>query len=114
MPAGLRNYDLFELLFGRVMRGLGPRIHVFLTGRKTWMAGTSPAMTVNQIEKCSGEPATDRSPSVPRFHGAGKRPLVGSSHEIARDSAVPFAITDLVRAFPRVQASLQPKGIARA
>jgi hypothetical protein len=30
-----------------VMRGLGPRIHDFrrLPGLKTWMAGTSPAMT---------------------------------------------------------------------
>ncbi|OHC73798.1 MAG: hypothetical protein A3G18_05340 [Rhodospirillales bacterium RIFCSPLOWO2_12_FULL_58_28] len=32
-----------------VMRGLDPRIHVFLfvaMVKKTWMAGTSPAMTV--------------------------------------------------------------------
>jgi hypothetical protein len=28
-----------------VMRGLVPRIHVFLAATKTWMAGTSPAMT---------------------------------------------------------------------
>src|SRR5712691_1704512 len=27
------------------MRGLVPRIHVLLLARKTWMAGTSPAMT---------------------------------------------------------------------
>jgi hypothetical protein len=25
------------------MRGLDPRIHVFLTAAKSWMAGTSPA-----------------------------------------------------------------------
>jgi hypothetical protein len=28
-----------------VMPGLVPGIHVFLCGAKTWMAGTSPAMT---------------------------------------------------------------------
>jgi hypothetical protein len=28
-----------------VMPGLVPGIHVFLTANKTWMAGTSPAMT---------------------------------------------------------------------
>jgi hypothetical protein len=28
-----------------VMRGLDPRIHVFLTAVKSWMAGSSPAMT---------------------------------------------------------------------
>jgi len=27
------------------MRGLVPRIHAFCAGGKTWMAGTSPAMT---------------------------------------------------------------------
>jgi hypothetical protein len=27
------------------MRGLVPRIHVFSAAGKTWMAGTSPAMT---------------------------------------------------------------------
>jgi hypothetical protein len=27
------------------MPGLGPGIHVLLAERKTWMAGTSPAMT---------------------------------------------------------------------
>jgi hypothetical protein len=33
------------------MPGLGPGIHVFLFASKTWMAGTSPAMTTNnQIE----------------------------------------------------------------
>jgi hypothetical protein len=29
-----------------VMRGLDPRIHVFGSMSKAWMAGTSPAMTV--------------------------------------------------------------------
>ncbi|MGF6311293.1 hypothetical protein ABIB82_005510 [Bradyrhizobium sp. i1.8.4] len=29
-----------------VMPGLVPGIHVFASRRKTWMAGTSPAMTV--------------------------------------------------------------------
>jgi hypothetical protein len=28
-----------------VMRGLVPHIHVFCAAGKTWMAGTSPAMT---------------------------------------------------------------------
>jgi len=28
-----------------VMPGLVPGIHVFAAARKTWMAGTSPAMT---------------------------------------------------------------------
>ena len=28
-----------------VMAGLVPGIHAFLSGGKTWMAGTSPAMT---------------------------------------------------------------------
>jgi hypothetical protein len=31
-------------------RGEGPGIHVFLAGTKTWMAGTSPAMTNQTIE----------------------------------------------------------------
>jgi hypothetical protein len=32
------------------MRGLDPRIHVFFrTRRKTWMAGSSPAMTRREI-----------------------------------------------------------------
>jgi hypothetical protein len=37
-----------EPLFRFVMPGLVPGIHVFTAGprRKTWMAGTSPAMTV--------------------------------------------------------------------
>jgi uncharacterized protein len=30
-----------------VMPGLVPGIHVFLPSQKTWMAGTSPAMTEN-------------------------------------------------------------------
>jgi hypothetical protein len=29
------------------MRGLFPRIHVFGTAGKAWMAGTSPAMTAS-------------------------------------------------------------------
>ena len=32
------------------MRGLGPRIHVFFLVGKTWMAGTSPAMTKKALE----------------------------------------------------------------
>ena len=32
-----------------VMPGLGPGIHVFRAAAKTWMAGTSPAMTVNVV-----------------------------------------------------------------
>src|SRR5260370_955204 len=31
------------------MPGLVPGIHVFLSGAKTWMAGTSPAMTENMV-----------------------------------------------------------------
>jgi len=34
-----------------VMPGLVPGIHVFPAVTKTWMAGTSPAMTVNLIGK---------------------------------------------------------------
>jgi hypothetical protein len=33
------------------MPGLVPGIHVFHAATKTWMAGTSPAMTVNVIGK---------------------------------------------------------------
>jgi hypothetical protein len=43
--------------FQIVMRGFVPPIHVFLILKdKTWMAGTSPAMT---IERCSRD-STDR------------------------------------------------------
>jgi hypothetical protein len=31
--------------FSAVMPGLVPGIHAFRAGTKTWMAGTSPAMT---------------------------------------------------------------------
>jgi hypothetical protein len=34
-----------RISFSVVMPGLVPGIHVFLLGSKTWMAGTSPAMT---------------------------------------------------------------------
>src|SRR5687768_14867955 len=34
-----------------VMPGLGPGIHAFLVGKKTWMAGTSPAMTTPNTER---------------------------------------------------------------
>jgi hypothetical protein len=38
----------FGFMFSRfVMPGLVPGIHVFSDALKTWMAGTSPAMTVN-------------------------------------------------------------------
>ena len=33
-----------------VMPGLVPGIHVFFAAFKTWMAGTSPAMTANLSE----------------------------------------------------------------
>ena len=36
---------LIPLICIHVMRGLVPRIHVFRGTAKTWMAGTSPAMT---------------------------------------------------------------------
>jgi hypothetical protein len=36
---------VFQILFDVVMPGLDPGIHVFLCEPKTWMAGTSPAMT---------------------------------------------------------------------
>jgi hypothetical protein len=32
-----------------VMPGLVPGIHVLLAARKTWMAGTSPAMTADRV-----------------------------------------------------------------
>ena len=35
-----------------VMPGLVPGIHVYLSGSKTWMAGTSPAMTVRANADC--------------------------------------------------------------
>jgi hypothetical protein len=31
------------------MRGLVPRIHVFLAAAKTWMAGTSPAIKTPEL-----------------------------------------------------------------
>ena len=38
------------------MRGLVPRIHVFfLSRRKTWMAGTRPAMTIKASFQRAGE-----------------------------------------------------------
>src|SRR6516225_2647629 len=37
--------ELVSLICIHVMRGLVPRIHVFRGTAKTWMAGTSPAMT---------------------------------------------------------------------
>jgi len=33
------------------MPGLGPGIHVFVAAAKTWMAGTSPAMTMETLER---------------------------------------------------------------
>jgi hypothetical protein len=33
------------------MRGLVPRIHVLAEASKTWMAGTSPAMTNERTER---------------------------------------------------------------
>jgi hypothetical protein len=39
---------LFGILrkpFDAVLRGLDPRIHVFVSGAKAWMAGSSPAKT---------------------------------------------------------------------
>jgi hypothetical protein len=36
-------------LITTVMRGLVPRIHVFGAAAKAWMAGTSPAMAVNEL-----------------------------------------------------------------
>src|SRR5205085_2186053 len=41
-----------------VMRGLGPRIHVFRSTIKTWMAGTSPAMTKNYFPGIQFVPAS--------------------------------------------------------
>jgi hypothetical protein len=44
-----------------VMPGLEPGIHVFgATERKTWMAGTSPAMTKNQSAASHASHATFR------------------------------------------------------
>jgi len=40
---------IFSIPYFIVMRGLDPRIHVFAKMKivKTWMAGSSPAMTQN-------------------------------------------------------------------
>src|SRR5712691_11749936 len=35
------------------MPGLVPGIHVFHTATKTWMAGTSPAMTADRRSRCA-------------------------------------------------------------
>jgi hypothetical protein len=40
-------------MFIPVMRGLDPRIHVFLTTAKSWMAGTSPAMTIERVGRAT-------------------------------------------------------------
>jgi hypothetical protein len=44
---GSPELNIFEL----VMPGLVPGIHVFAAAKqgKTWMAGTSPAMTINKF-----------------------------------------------------------------
>jgi hypothetical protein len=49
--------DRVESNPSRVMRGLVPRIHVFLRAlrqRKTWVAGTSPAMTIERLCRTNG------------------------------------------------------------
>ena len=46
----MRPSTEFSLQSLTVMRGLDPRIHVFAkpAARKTWMAGSSPAMTMQE------------------------------------------------------------------
>jgi hypothetical protein len=44
----LDRRELYVLRLSAVMPGLVPGIHVFLTS-KTWMAGTSPAMTPSAV-----------------------------------------------------------------
>jgi DNA ligase-associated metallophosphoesterase len=41
------------------MPGLVPGIHVFLSGAKTWMAGTSPAMTENMVASVISQTVLD-------------------------------------------------------
>ena len=40
--------------------------------------------------------------------------ILGSSYEIARNGAIPFAMTDFVRTLPGAQTSLEKEGGARA
>lgn len=42
---------MVRIASGLVMRVLVPRIHVFKKWRKTWMAETSPAMTIETLRK---------------------------------------------------------------
>jgi hypothetical protein len=57
----------------RFMRGLEPRIHVFAAlGEKTWMAGTSPAMTGEG--NCGTIPAPDSRSRVARDTMKGAAP----------------------------------------
>jgi acyl-CoA synthetase (AMP-forming)/AMP-acid ligase II len=58
------------------MPGLVPGIHVFHSATKTWMAGTSPAMTVNVVARCLEERRmafeTRLTPAMAaRWRGAG-------------------------------------------
>ena len=51
------------------MRGLDPRIHVFLSSKaKTWMAGTSPAMTEHYFRSATcfscASPRSKSGPSM--------------------------------------------------
>src|SRR5262245_23303524 len=55
------------------MRGLDPRIHVLTEGSKTWMAGTSPAMTTRCLL---------RQRRIKALRGLVKNPIavVGAEH----------------------------------